>query len=231
MTEAMTTLPIPSAAQYLYVNPDPQRLACPAGHGIAGRHRHRCLPIPGGRHRPAAEGRQRYGLPVHVWVRSFGLTRKTVVAAGARSVRPARRWRYRYRRLGFPSAGCSCLDNAELAGLERNHGDDRQPRPSPGGVMARSRLADWRCPASCRFAPLVSWTPTPAGTQRRRPVHFVRAPTRSHGLSSATPANTLADANNRMLTRSRVLPHCQPCRTPLPRRRGWRTWRTWRTWQ
>jgi hypothetical protein len=57
--------------------------------------------------------RQRYGLPVHVWVRSFGLSRSQtsrpahdLTALHDAGVSDIGIW-------GFPSAGCSCPGNAE----------------------------------------------------------------------------------------------------------------------
>jgi hypothetical protein len=113
MTKAMTTLPIPGGAQYLYINPDrsdwpdlPATLSL-AGIGIDAYQ----SPAVGIARLP--EVRERYGLPVHVWVRSFGLTRRqtlrpahdlsTLLDTGVADIGV---W-------GFPSAGCSCLDNAE----------------------------------------------------------------------------------------------------------------------
>jgi hypothetical protein len=113
MMKAMTTLPIPGAAQYLYINPDRSDWPdLPATVSLAG------IGIDAYQSPAVAiarlpEVRQRYGLPVHVWVRSFGLTRRqtlrpahdlsTLLDAGVADIGV---W-------GFPSAGCSCLDNAE----------------------------------------------------------------------------------------------------------------------
>jgi hypothetical protein len=113
MTEAMTSLPIPGAAQYLYINPDRSDWPeLPATTSLAG------IGIDAYRSPAVALARlpgvrQRYGLPVHVWVRSFGLSRRqtsrpandlsTLLDAGVTDIGI---W-------GFPSAGCSCLDNAE----------------------------------------------------------------------------------------------------------------------
>ena len=113
MVEAMTSLPIPGAAQYLYINPDRsvwpvlQAVTSLAGIGIDA-YRSPAVAIA-----RLPEVRQRYGLPVHVWVRSFGLTRRqtsrpandlsALLDAGVDDIGV---W-------GFPSAGCSCLDNAE----------------------------------------------------------------------------------------------------------------------
>jgi hypothetical protein len=113
MAEAMTTLAIPGTAQYLYINPD--RSEWPvlpattslAGIGIDAYH----TPEAAIARLPAV--RAQYDLPVHVWVRNFGLP-------GRQTLRPASDldalldagvtdigvW-------GYPSAGCSCLDNAE----------------------------------------------------------------------------------------------------------------------
>ena len=56
---------------------------------------------------------ERYGLPVHVWVRSFGLSRR-------QTLRPAHDLAALHDAgvcdigiWGFSSAGCSILDNAE----------------------------------------------------------------------------------------------------------------------
>ena len=113
MAKAMTTLPIPGAAQYLYINPDRSDWpVLPATTSLAGigidAYRSPTLAIA-----RLAKVRERYGLPVHVWVRSFALTRRqssrpandlsALVDAGVTDIGV---W-------GFPSAGCSCLDNAE----------------------------------------------------------------------------------------------------------------------
>jgi hypothetical protein len=113
MVEAMTTLPIPGIAQYLYINPDrsawpvlPSRVSL-AGIGVDA------YQSPAVAIARLSAVRQRYGLPVHVWVRNFGLS-------SAETTQPANHvydlaeagvtdigvW-------GFPSAGCSCLENAE----------------------------------------------------------------------------------------------------------------------
>lgn len=113
MAHAMTTLDIPGAAQYLYINPDRSEWPeLPATTGLTG------IGIDAYRTPAVAiarlpEVRKRYGLPVHVWVRSFGLRRRqtlrpasdlaTLLDAGVAEIGV---W-------GFPSAGCSCLDNAE----------------------------------------------------------------------------------------------------------------------
>jgi len=113
MAKAMTSLPIPGAAQYLYINPDRSDWpALPATTSLAG------IGIDAYRSPAVAiarlpEVRQRYGLSVHVWVRSFGLTRRQtsrpandLSALHDAGVTDIGVW-------GFPSAGCSCLDNAE----------------------------------------------------------------------------------------------------------------------
>ena len=113
MAHAMTTLDIPGAAQYLYINPDRSEWPeLPATTGLAG------IGIDAYRTPAVAiarlpEVRKQYGLPVHVWVRSFSLRRRqtlrpasdlaTLLDAGVAEIGV---W-------GFPSAGCSCLDNAE----------------------------------------------------------------------------------------------------------------------
>jgi hypothetical protein len=113
MTEAMTTLPIPGAAQYLYINPDGSDWPeLPATTWLAG------IGIDAYRSPAVAlarlpEVRERYDLPVHVWMRSFGLTKRqtsrpahdlsALLDAGVAD----------FGIWGFPSAGCSCLDNAE----------------------------------------------------------------------------------------------------------------------
>ena len=113
MEEAMASLPIPGAAQYLYINPDRSDWPeLPATTSLAG------IGIDAYRSPAVAiallpEVRQRYGLPLHVWVRSFGLTRRqtsrpahdlsALLDAGVADIGV---W-------GFPSAGCSSLDNAE----------------------------------------------------------------------------------------------------------------------
>ena len=113
MVEAMTTLAIPGAAQYVYINPD--RSEWPvlpvmtelAGIGIDAYH------SPEAALARLVAVREQYGLPAHIWVRNFGLS-------SSQTLRPANDldvlleagvtdigvW-------GFPSAGCSCLDNAE----------------------------------------------------------------------------------------------------------------------
>ena len=113
MTEAMTTLDVPGAAQYLYINPERSTWpVLPATHPLAG------IGIDAYQSPQVALARlptvrQQYRLPVHVWVRNFGLSR-------SQTLRPAQDlaalldagvsdigvW-------GFPSAGCACLDNAE----------------------------------------------------------------------------------------------------------------------
>ena len=76
MAKAMTSLPIPGAAQYLYINPDrsdwPELPATTSLAGI-GIDAYRSPAVAIAR---LSDVRQRYGLPVHVWVRSFGLTRR-----------------------------------------------------------------------------------------------------------------------------------------------------------
>jgi hypothetical protein len=113
MTEAMTGLSVPGAAQYLYINPDrsdwPELPATASLAGI-GIDAYRTPAVAIAR---LPEVRKRYGLPVHVWVRSFGLTKRqtsrpandisALLEAGVADIGI---W-------GFPSAGCSCLDNAE----------------------------------------------------------------------------------------------------------------------
>jgi len=113
MAHAMTTLDIPGAAQYLYINPDRSDWpALPAAKSLTG------IGIDAYRSSAVAIARlpevhKRYGLPVHVWVRSFGLPRRqtsrpandlaVLCEAGVVDIGV---W-------GYPSAGCSCLDNAE----------------------------------------------------------------------------------------------------------------------
>jgi hypothetical protein len=113
MTKAMTTLAIPGAAQYLYINPDRSEWpTIPATTALAG------IGIDAYRAPAVAvkllpKVRERYGLPVHIWVRNFGLTRRqtskpandldALLDAGVADIGV---W-------GFPSAGCSCLSNAE----------------------------------------------------------------------------------------------------------------------
>jgi hypothetical protein len=113
MAHAMTTLDIPGAAQYLYINPDRSEWPdLPATTSLAGigidAYRTPALAIT-----QLPEVRKRYGLPVHVWVRSFALTRRQtsqpahdLSALHDGGVADIGVW-------GFPSAGCSCLDNAE----------------------------------------------------------------------------------------------------------------------
>jgi hypothetical protein len=113
MAHAMTTLDIPGTAQYLYINPDRSDWPdLPTTKSLAGigidAYRSPAIAIA---HLP--EVRIRYGLPVHVWVRSFALTKRetsrpandlsALLEAGVNDVGV---W-------GFPSAGCSCLDNAD----------------------------------------------------------------------------------------------------------------------
>ena len=113
MAEAMATLAIPGAAQYLYINPERSAWpALPATRSLAG------IGIDAYQGAAVAiarlpEVRKRYGLPVHVWVRNFGLaTDQTsrpandLYALYVAGVADIAVW-------GFPSAGCSCLDNAE----------------------------------------------------------------------------------------------------------------------
>lgn len=132
LTEAMTSLPIPGAAQYLYINPDRSDWpAFPTTKSLAG------IAIDAYRTPAVAiarlpEVRQRYGLPVHVWVRSFALTRRQtsrpasdLSALHEAGVADIGVW-------GFPSAGCSCLDNAE-------------PQRAWNGIMATiARLGEAR---------------------------------------------------------------------------------------
>jgi hypothetical protein len=132
MAEAMASLPVPGDAQYLYVNPDRSAWpVLPAPTTLAGIG----IDAYGG---PAAAiarlpaVKARYCLPVHVWVRSFGLLAErttqpaddlaALLAAGVSDIGV---W-------GFPSAGCSCLDNAEprqawdgIARVIANHGQAR----------------------------------------------------------------------------------------------------------
>jgi hypothetical protein len=113
MVKAMTTLAIPGAAQYLYINPDRSEWpVLPATTSLAG------IGIDAYRSPAVAIARlpkvhERYGLPVHVWVRSFGLSRNKTSRPGRdldalleAGVADIGVW-------GFPSAGSSCLDNAE----------------------------------------------------------------------------------------------------------------------
>ncbi len=113
MAHAMTTLDIPGAAQYLYINPDrsdwPELPARTLLTGI-GIDAYRTPTVAIAR---LPDVRKRYGLPVHVWVRNFGLTRRE-------TLRPAHDLAALYEAgvadigvWGFPSAGCSCLNNAE----------------------------------------------------------------------------------------------------------------------
>jgi hypothetical protein len=113
MAHAMTTWDIPGAAQYLHVNPDrgewPELPVATSLTGI-GIDAYRTPAVAIAR---LPEVRQRYGLPVHVWVRSFGLTRR-------QTLQPARDLSALYDAgvadigvWGYPSAGCSCLENAE----------------------------------------------------------------------------------------------------------------------
>jgi len=113
MVEAMTTLAIPGTEQYLYINPDRSEWPkLPATTTLAG------IGIDAYRDPEVAidrlpKVRQRYDLPLHVWVRNFGLsTEQTARPAGDiaalchAGVIDIGVW-------GFPSGGCSCLDNAE----------------------------------------------------------------------------------------------------------------------
>ena len=135
--------------------PGSQRLARAARDDVTRRHRHRCYRSPAVALARLPGVRQRYGLPVHVWVRSFGLSRRqasrpandlsTLLDAGVTDIRI---W-------GFPPAGCSCLDNAEPQRDLEDHGDDRAPRRSPGGRRrdrsSRSRGGKaWQLAASAR---------------------------------------------------------------------------------
>jgi hypothetical protein len=104
---------IPGDAQYLYINPDRSAWpAIPATASLAG------IGIDAYRDPAEAIARlpkvwQRYDLPVHVWVRNFGLLAeqtskpandlRVLCEAGVTDIGV---W-------GFPAAGCSCLDNAE----------------------------------------------------------------------------------------------------------------------
>ena len=113
MIEAMATLAIPAAVQYLYVNPE--RSAWPvlpatmslAGIGIDA------YGTPAAALSQLPEVRERYGLPVHIWVRNFALSAEQtsrpandLLALHDAGVADIGVW-------GFPAAGCSCLDNAE----------------------------------------------------------------------------------------------------------------------
>jgi hypothetical protein len=113
MTEAMTTLAIPGAAQYLYINPDRSEWpVLPATNNLVGIGIDAyCTPRAAIERLPNV--RERYGLPVHVWVRNFGLSRRQTLRPASdlddlldAGVTDIGVW-------GFPSAGCSCLDNAE----------------------------------------------------------------------------------------------------------------------
>ena len=151
MAEAMTSLPIPGAAQYLYINPDRSDWpALPATTALAG------IGIDA-YHSPAIaiarlpEVHKRYGLPVHVWVRSFSLTRR-------QTLRPANDLSLLLNAgvsdigiWGYPSAGCSCLDNADpqrvwngitatIARLVR----------SPGGLTIRPKAGRFAYPGPRR---------------------------------------------------------------------------------
>jgi hypothetical protein len=113
MAKAMTTLAIPGTSQYLYINPDRSEwpvlpaLVKLAGIGIDA------YGAPAAAIARLPNVRERYGIPVHVWVRNFGLSRRqtlrpandldALLEAGVTDIGV---W-------GFPSAGCSCLDNAE----------------------------------------------------------------------------------------------------------------------
>lgn len=113
MAEAMTPLAIPGAKQYLYINPDRSEWpVLPATTRLAG------IGIDAYQSPDAALSRlpsvrERYGLPVHDWVRNFGLSSEqtlrpandldVLLEAGVTDIGV---W-------GFPSAGCSCLNNAE----------------------------------------------------------------------------------------------------------------------
>jgi hypothetical protein len=113
MTEAMRTLAIPGTEQYLYINPDrsawPKLPATTTLAGIAldayGDVEEAIARLP--------KVYKRYDLPVHVWVRNFGLpAEQTTRPAGDitalcdAGVTDIGVW-------GYPSAGCSCLDSAE----------------------------------------------------------------------------------------------------------------------
>jgi hypothetical protein len=113
MAHVMTTLNIPGATQYLSINLDrsewPELPVATSLTGI-GIDAYRTPAVAIAR---LPEVRQRYGLPVHVWVRSFGLTKR-------QTLQPAQDLSALYDGgvadigvWGFPSAGCSCLDNAE----------------------------------------------------------------------------------------------------------------------
>ena len=113
MAQAMSTLVIPGAAQYLYINPERSEWpVLPATTSIAGigidAYRSPAVAIA-----RLSEVRERYGVPVHVWVRNFGLPAdqtsrpaNDLYALHDAGVAEIGVW-------GFPSAGCSCLDNAE----------------------------------------------------------------------------------------------------------------------
>jgi hypothetical protein len=113
MAQAMTTLAVPGAAQYLYINPDRSEWpVLPATSQLAGIGIDAyCTPEVAISRLPHV--REQYAIPVHVWVRNFGLSKRqtlrpandlaVLLDAGVTDIGV---W-------GFPSAGCSCLDNAE----------------------------------------------------------------------------------------------------------------------
>ena len=113
MAKAMTTLAIPGTSQYLYINPDRSEWpVLPASVKLAGIGID-AYGAPAAAIARLLNVRERYGIPVHVWVRNFGLSRRqtlrpandldALLEAGVTDIGV---W-------GFPSAGCSCLDNAE----------------------------------------------------------------------------------------------------------------------
>ena len=137
MTEAMTTLAHPRRRAVPLHQPGSQRLARAAGDDVTGRHRHRCLPLAGGRHRAAAGGARAIWPAGPRLGAQLRTDEKTDVAAGARPVRLARRGRCRHRDMGLP-LGRLLLPGQRraTARLDRDHGDDRAPRRSPGGLMS-----------------------------------------------------------------------------------------------
>ena len=102
---------IPGEKQYLYINPDRSHGWPGVATGIAGIgvDAYESVGVALLRHLTASE---RYGLPVHVWVKSFGLSIhdvlkpaneiRALVEAGVEDIGI---W-------GYPSSGCSVLDNA-----------------------------------------------------------------------------------------------------------------------